>query len=217
MGRCTTAWHAGLGSRARARPRAQRRPRARRRAATTSTSTATPTTAGRASPSSAPAGWARCSPSRSRAPAGRSPRWPVATKRGAAAFAELVPGARGFAEPQAVLDEADLIFLTVPDDADRRRRPPALHLYSGQALVHTSGALPASVLAPAMAAGTTRAASIRWSRSPTTSRRSATCTARRRARGRRVAPAAARRARRVDRRAAVRCPRAARPPITRRR
>jgi predicted short-subunit dehydrogenase-like oxidoreductase (DUF2520 family) len=29
-----------------------------------------------------------------------------------------------------------------------------LHLYSGQALVHTSGALPANVLAPAMAAGT---------------------------------------------------------------
>jgi predicted short-subunit dehydrogenase-like oxidoreductase (DUF2520 family) len=68
-------------------------------------------------------------------------------------FTGLVPGARAFAEPAAVLDEAELILLTVPDDAiagvvDR------LRLYSGQALVHTSGALPASVLAPAMAAGT---------------------------------------------------------------
>ena len=68
-------------------------------------------------------------------------------------FTELVPGVRAFAEPHAVLDEADLIFLTVPDDAVAELAA-ALHLYSGQALVHTSGALPASVLAPAMAAGT---------------------------------------------------------------
>lgn len=65
----------------------------------------------------------------------------------------LIPGARGFAEAQAVLDDADLIFLTVPDDAIAGIAA-SLHLYSGQALVHTSGALPASVLAPAMAAGT---------------------------------------------------------------
>ena len=32
-------------------------------------------------------------------------------------FAGLVPGARRFSEPQAVLDEAELVFLTVPDDA----------------------------------------------------------------------------------------------------
>jgi predicted short-subunit dehydrogenase-like oxidoreductase (DUF2520 family) len=68
-------------------------------------------------------------------------------------FAGLVPGARAFAEPQAVLDDADLIFLTVPDDAVQDVAA-GLHLYSGQALVHTSGALPASVLSPAMAAGT---------------------------------------------------------------
>jgi predicted short-subunit dehydrogenase-like oxidoreductase (DUF2520 family) len=68
-------------------------------------------------------------------------------------FQELVAGARAFEEPQAVLDEADLIFLTVPDDAIA---PIAatLHMYSGQALVHTSGALPATVLAGSMAAGT---------------------------------------------------------------
>jgi len=65
----------------------------------------------------------------------------------------MVPGVRAFAEPQAVLDDADLIFLTVPDDAIAGVAV-GLHLYSGQALVHTSGALPASVLSPAMAAGT---------------------------------------------------------------
>ena len=68
-------------------------------------------------------------------------------------FTHLVPGARAFAEPHAVLDDADLIFVTVPDDAIAGVAG-ALHLYSGQALVHTSGALPASVLEPAMAAGT---------------------------------------------------------------
>lgn len=68
-------------------------------------------------------------------------------------FAALVSGARGFAEPNAVLDDADLVFLTVPDDAVASTAA-RLTLYSGQALVHTSGALPASVLEPAMAAGT---------------------------------------------------------------
>lgn len=68
-------------------------------------------------------------------------------------FRAVVPGARAFADPQAVLDEAELIFLTVPDDAIAGVAED-LHMYSGQALVHTSGALAASVLAPAMAAGT---------------------------------------------------------------
>jgi predicted short-subunit dehydrogenase-like oxidoreductase (DUF2520 family) len=68
-------------------------------------------------------------------------------------FTARVAGSRGFAEPTAVLDDADLIFLTVPDDAVAAVAAD-LHLYSGQALVHTSGALPARVLGPAMAAGT---------------------------------------------------------------
>ncbi len=71
-------------------------------------------------------------------------------------FQEMVAGARAFADPLAVVDEADLIFLTVPDDAVASVAENVL-LYSGQALVHTSGALPASVLAPAMAAGTSMA------------------------------------------------------------
>ncbi|CAN5656666.1 hypothetical protein BH23CHL7_BH23CHL7_22820 [soil metagenome] len=70
-----------------------------------------------------------------------------------ARFQGLVPGARGFSEPQAVTDEAELIFLTVPDDTVSLIAGQLL-LYSGQALVHTSGALPATALAPAQAAGT---------------------------------------------------------------
>jgi predicted short-subunit dehydrogenase-like oxidoreductase (DUF2520 family) len=68
-------------------------------------------------------------------------------------FSRLVPGAHAFTEPSAVLDDADVILLTVPDDAIASVAA-GLRLYSGQALVHTSGALPAAVLAPAMAAGT---------------------------------------------------------------
>jgi predicted short-subunit dehydrogenase-like oxidoreductase (DUF2520 family) len=85
--------------------------------------------------------------------------WPVVAvaSRDAARrdrFRELVgTGVRGFAEAPAVLDEAELVFLAVPDDV-----LPALagdlRLYSGQALVHTSGALGSEVLEPAMAAGT---------------------------------------------------------------
>jgi predicted short-subunit dehydrogenase-like oxidoreductase (DUF2520 family) len=63
------------------------------------------------------------------------------------------PGVRAFAEAAAVLDEAELVILAVPDDA-LPELAGELRLYSGQALVHTSGALGAEVLAPAMAAGT---------------------------------------------------------------
>jgi predicted short-subunit dehydrogenase-like oxidoreductase (DUF2520 family) len=76
-------------------------------------------------------------------------RDPARTER----FQRLVPGVRAFSEPQAVTDDAELIFLTVPDDAIADLAGSLL-LYSGQALVHTSGALPAAVLGPAMAAGT---------------------------------------------------------------
>jgi predicted short-subunit dehydrogenase-like oxidoreductase (DUF2520 family) len=68
-------------------------------------------------------------------------------------FVALVPGAKGFEAPQAVVDESDLLFVTVPDDAIAHVAA-RIRLYSGQAIVHTSGALPAAVLAPAMAAGT---------------------------------------------------------------
>ena len=68
-------------------------------------------------------------------------------------FVGLVPGAHGFAEGPAVLDEVDVVFVTVPDDAIAGVASQ-LRLYSGQAIVHTSGVLPSSVLVPAMAAGT---------------------------------------------------------------
>ena len=68
-------------------------------------------------------------------------------------FRSLVPGARAFAEATALLDEVELIILAVPDDAIPRLAGQ-LRMYSGQAMVHTSGALGAEVLEPAMAAGT---------------------------------------------------------------
>ncbi len=68
-------------------------------------------------------------------------------------FRSLVPGARGFAEATALLDEVELVILAVPDDA-LASLAGQLRLYGGQAMVHTSGALGADVLEPAMAAGT---------------------------------------------------------------
>src|ERR1035437_296450 len=67
-------------------------------------------------------------------------------------FASLVPGVRAFLEAGAVLDEVELVVVAVPDDAI-----PAvvdsMRLYGGQTMVHTSGALGAEVLTPALAAG----------------------------------------------------------------
>jgi len=84
--------------------------------------------------------------------------WPVTAvaSRDAARrerFVALVPGATAHSQPHAILDEADLLFLTVHDD-EIVAVAAGIRLYSGQAIVHTSGVLPAAVLAPAMAAGT---------------------------------------------------------------
>lgn len=84
--------------------------------------------------------------------------WPVAAIASRDAgrrdrFRALVPGAKGFAEANAVLDAVELVILAVPDDAIAAVAG-GLRLYSGQAMVHTSGALGAEVLEPAMAAGT---------------------------------------------------------------
>jgi predicted short-subunit dehydrogenase-like oxidoreductase (DUF2520 family) len=68
-------------------------------------------------------------------------------------FRSLVPGARTFAEATALLDEVELIVLAVPDDAIGALAGD-LRMYSGQAMIHTSGALGAEVLEPARAAGT---------------------------------------------------------------
>jgi predicted short-subunit dehydrogenase-like oxidoreductase (DUF2520 family) len=68
-------------------------------------------------------------------------------------FRALVDVTRVFADPEPILDEVELIILAVPDDAVASLAG-SLRMYSGQAMIHTSGALGAEVLAPAMAAGT---------------------------------------------------------------
>jgi predicted short-subunit dehydrogenase-like oxidoreductase (DUF2520 family) len=68
-------------------------------------------------------------------------------------FRSLVDVTRVFADPEPILDEVELVILAVPDDVVAEVAG-SLRLYSGQAMVHTSGALGADVLAPAMAAGT---------------------------------------------------------------
>ncbi len=70
-----------------------------------------------------------------------------------ARFSALVDGARAFAEPQSLIEEVELIILAIPDDAIAPLAA-TLRMYSGQAMVHTSGSLGAEVLTPAMAAGT---------------------------------------------------------------
>jgi len=84
--------------------------------------------------------------------------WPVAAVASRdpgrrEAFRRQVPSARAFAEPNAVVDDVEIVFLTVPDDAIPTVAG-SLRLYAGQAVVHTSGLLGPEVLAPAMAAGT---------------------------------------------------------------
>ena len=70
--------------------------------------------------------------------------------------AQLLPGARPLDDPAALVELVDLVLVTVPDDvigtvaAGIRLRP-------GQAIVHTSGALPADILAAAQVPGTTAA------------------------------------------------------------
>lgn len=68
-------------------------------------------------------------------------------------FRSLVEVSRAFVDPEPLVEEVELIILTVPDDVVR---PLAgtLRMYGGQAMIHTSGALGADALAPAMAAGT---------------------------------------------------------------
>ncbi len=68
-------------------------------------------------------------------------------------LARLTGGARAFSEPQALIEEVELILVAVPDDAIAPLAR-SVRMYGGQAMVHTSGALGAEVLSPAMAAGT---------------------------------------------------------------
>jgi Uncharacterized conserved protein len=65
----------------------------------------------------------------------------------------LTAAPRAFAEAQALIEEVELILVAIPDDA-LAGFAAQVRMYGGQAMVHTSGALGADVLAPAMAAGT---------------------------------------------------------------
>jgi predicted short-subunit dehydrogenase-like oxidoreductase (DUF2520 family) len=67
-------------------------------------------------------------------------------------FRSLVPGARAFFEPAAIVDEVELVILTVPDDAIPSVIEP-LRLFGGQTMLHTSGLLGSEVLSPALSAG----------------------------------------------------------------
>jgi predicted short-subunit dehydrogenase-like oxidoreductase (DUF2520 family) len=68
-------------------------------------------------------------------------------------FRSLVDVKRAFADPEALVEEVELVILAVPDDVVAPLAG-SLRMYGGQAMIHTSGALGAEVLAPAMAAGT---------------------------------------------------------------
>ncbi len=68
-------------------------------------------------------------------------------------FRSLVPGVRAFIEATPLVEEVELIVLAVPDDAIPGVAGE-LHMYSGQAMIHTSGLLGAEALGGAMAAGT---------------------------------------------------------------
>ncbi len=70
-----------------------------------------------------------------------------------ARFKSLVKVNRVFLDPEALVEEVELIILAVPDDVIAPLAS-GLRMYSGQAMIHTSGAVGADVLAPAMAAGT---------------------------------------------------------------
>ena len=68
-------------------------------------------------------------------------------------FRSLVPGVRAFEDATPLVEEVELIVLAVPDDVIQIVAA-GLHMYSGQAMIHTSGLLGAEALGAAMAAGT---------------------------------------------------------------
>ncbi|MCY7417455.1 MAG: DUF2520 domain-containing protein [Chloroflexi bacterium] len=83
--------------------------------------------------------------------------WPVVAvaSRDAARRARLqslVPGVVGVSAPADLVELVDLVFVTVPDDAIGDVAA-SVRLRPGQGIVHTSGALSAGVLAPAVVAG----------------------------------------------------------------
>jgi predicted short-subunit dehydrogenase-like oxidoreductase (DUF2520 family) len=78
----------------------------------------------------------------------------AASRRASSArgIAAAVEGCRVADSPQAAADEADLVFVTVPDDAIAAVAA-AVEWRAGQAVVHCSGATELAALAPAVARG----------------------------------------------------------------
>ena len=88
-----------------------------------------------------------------RPPAGRSSAVASRDAGRREAFRAAVPGRRAFAEPSGVLDEASLIFLTVPDDAIAAWRRTCA-CTAARRWCTPAALLASTVLEPAMAAGT---------------------------------------------------------------
>ncbi len=75
-------------------------------------------------------------------------RTPASARR----LAEMVPGCRVYDEGQGVADEAELVFITTPDDA-LAGVAAQVRWHPGQGVVHTSGACSLDVLEPARRLG----------------------------------------------------------------
>jgi predicted short-subunit dehydrogenase-like oxidoreductase (DUF2520 family) len=70
----------------------------------------------------------------------------------AQALAARIPGCTAYESPQSVVDAADLVFITTPDDA-MAETADALNWHEGKAALHTSGSASREVLASALAQG----------------------------------------------------------------
>jgi predicted short-subunit dehydrogenase-like oxidoreductase (DUF2520 family) len=67
-------------------------------------------------------------------------------------LAAKIPSCRPYSTPQEVADVATLVFITTPDDVISEVGQ-SIHWYPGQWVVHTSGALPVSILDKARSKG----------------------------------------------------------------
>jgi predicted short-subunit dehydrogenase-like oxidoreductase (DUF2520 family) len=74
------------------------------------------------------------------------------TQASADALAAQIPGCRVFASAQGVADNADLVFITTPDDAIPAVAA-AVNWHPGQSVVHCSGAASLDILTPAATDG----------------------------------------------------------------
>lgn len=74
------------------------------------------------------------------------------SRESAAALAAGIAGAKAYADPQRLLDDADLLMIAVPDDGIAKVAA-ALSWQAKHSVVHCSGATEVAALAPAAASG----------------------------------------------------------------